>query len=417
MSPAPVIVRPPRPHDAIAAVSMTLQRLLAERMAPAPHSVTPPVVTIGAPPETTDELESPQVNLFLYRVCENAALQSEPPRRRGQRGGFGKPPLALDLHFLLTAYGQSNTDSAGPQPAVRDEIIAHQLLGDAMRILHDYAILTPSIRDKRGGSILEAPLGASPERVKLTLQPLSLEDLSKVWTALSRPFRASAAYEATVVLIDSELRDRPVQHVGPRPLEGPHVHAVSGSTPIITSVHAAQRPSALVRAGETLVVEGDGLLGSQTQVDLGDLTGAGVVTSATDDRLTVVVPNDPRLGAGVHGLRVSHGVTVGTPPKRRAAFVSNTVAFGMVPRVDEVVVAPAGGPAGTLTITGNRLFAAGEECLTLVQGHAVDGSAYGGTPSPTKIVVPVPSAVDRSRPARIFVRVGGMQSIDVAVLP
>jgi hypothetical protein len=393
-------------YEAVGAVSSTLKELLSDRLDTPPGVVGPVPVTVGLPPEEPDIVTGPLVNLFLYRVCENAALQSQELPGHGERGAFGHPPLALDLHYLLTAYGQTKNPGG---PKLEDEIVAHWLLGSAMRILHDFAIITPQLETTGGNPVLDPVLVDGPERVKLSLQPISLEDLSKVWTALSRPFRVSAAYEATVVQIEARLRNKYSQPVGPGPKGGPFIRAVTGWTPTITSLHAAGRADAFVRAGDTLVLEGDGLLGDETQVDIGGIAGVGQVTSARTDRCTVVVPDDPGLKPGILELRLSHGVTFDTPPARRPSFTSNTVAFGLVPHITALTLNPAKTIA---TIKGNRLLDPGAECLTLIREIAVDSSQYGAAPTSSQIKVPVPSGIDPSQPARVFVRVNGAQSID-----
>lgn len=393
-------------YEAVGAVSSTLQQLLIDKLDIPPSVVGPVPVTVGLPPEEPDVVAGPLVNLFLYRICENAALQNQELPGRGERGAFGHPPLALDLHYLLTAYGITKNPASAK---LEDEIVAHWLLGSAMRILHDYAIITPQLETSGGAQILDHALTDAPERVKLTLQPISLEDLSKVWTALSRPFRASAAYEVTVVQIEARLRDKLTQPVSAGPGGGPFIKAVTGLTPAIESVHAAGRADALIRAGDTLVLEGEGLLGDETRVDIGAISGLGQVTSARAERATVVIPDDPRLQPGILSLRLSHGVTFGTPPTRRPAFVSNTVAFALVPHVRTVT---PGGGGTTVVITGDRLLAPGVECLTLIQGIPVDSSHYAAGSTATSLTVPLPPGIDHSQPARVFVRVNGVQSFD-----
>jgi hypothetical protein len=384
-------------------VSATLKTLLSDRIDTPPPLVTQPPVTVGIPPEDPDMVAGPLVNVFLYRVCENAALQSQTLPGHAERGSFGHPPHALDLHYLVTAYGATKI-AAGPK--FEDEIVAHFLLGSAMRILHDYPIITPRLETTTGHQVLDPDLVAARQDIKLTLQPISLEDLSKVWTALSRPFRAAAAYEVTVVQLEAQVGDQYAQPVAEGPVGGAHVTAVAGPAPMIRAIHAAQRNDAVVRAGDTLVLEGEGLLGAETEAEIGGIAGIGQVTSARADRLTLVVPDDPRLQPGVLELSVSHGVTFGKPAGRRNALKSNTVGFALAPRVDSAVLA-----AGVLTITGDRLFNAGVECVTLVQGNPIPSAKYT-TSSAGQLVMPVDFALDPNGPARVFVRVNGAQSIE-----
>jgi hypothetical protein len=394
-------------YEAVGSVSSTLKQLLADRIDTPPGVLGPIPITVGLPPEEPEVVAGPLVNLFLYRVCENAALQSQELPGRGERGSFGHPPLALDLHYLLTTYGITK-DPAGAK--LDDEIVAHWLLGSAMRILHDYAIITPELETAGGQQILDHALIGANELIKLTLQPISLEDLSKVWTALSRPFRVSAAYEVTVVQIEARLQDQYAPPVEPGPIAGPQVRTLAGITPAISGLHAAGRHDASVRAGDTLVLEGDGLLGDESEVQIAGVAGVGQVTSAREDRLTLIVPDDPRLQPGILELRLSHGVTLGEPPERRPAFTSNTVAFALVPRVQGVTLS-----SGEVTIVGNRLYAESVECLTLIQGVPVY-SAHYIVATATRLTMKVAEGLDTSQPARVYVRVNGVQSIDQVTL-
>jgi uncharacterized protein DUF4255 len=391
-------------YAAIGAVGLSLQRLLSDRL----DQPAGTVVTVGNPPDEPNA-EDPVVNLFLYRVSLNGALSNMPPRNRGERGAYGHPPLPLNLYYLLNTYG---TTTATGSDTLQDEIVAHDLLGSAMRVLNDYPILTPQIETGGGVQVLDADLLDADEAVKITLDPLSLEDLSKVWTALSRPFRPSAAYEVSLVQIDSKLRTPNVQPVGPIGLtSGPKVHVTAGMSPTIDDLHGAQRTAAQIRAGETLVLEGSGFAGDETLASIDGLDDVAQVTSVQDDRMTVLVLDDPRLQPGIHTLRVSHGMMIGEPLQRRATFVSNTVAFALVPRVDSATTG-----SGKVTIKGDRLLHPDVECLTLVGGQTV--TAYDVSSTPVQLKMTLPPELEPTVAVRVFVRVNGVQSIDqVTVTP
>lgn len=391
-------------YAAIGAVGLSLQRLLNDRL----DKPAGTVVTVGNPPDEPDA-EAPVVNLFLYRVSLNGALSNMPPRNRGERGAYDHPPLPLNLYYLLNTYG---TTTAAGSDTLQDEIVAHDLLGSAMRILNDYPILTPAIETGDGHQVLDADLLEADESVKVTLDPLSLEDLSKVWTALNKPFRPSAAYEVSLVQIDSKLGTPNALPVGPiGPASGPKVHVTAGTPPTIEDLHAAQRTAAQIRAGETLVLEGSGFAGDETLAAIDGLDDVAQVTSVREDRMTVLVKDDPRIQPGIHTLRVSHGVMIGQPLRRRPTFVSNTVAFALVPRVD------AAAKAGTkLTVDGDRLLHPDVECVTLVGDRTVTGYDAGSTASQLKMTLP--PELEPGVAVRVFVRVNGVQSIDqVTVTP
>jgi hypothetical protein len=162
-----------------------------------------------------------QLNLFLYQTTLNSAWRNSDPRQVN-RGGNGQPPLGLTLHYLITAYGIHNED-----------IASHLLLGRAMRVFHDHSLLnTDNVKDLIEGSDLSQQI----EKIRIVPQPLSLEEMSKLWTIFQAPYRISAAYEVSVVLIDSKKLAKaplPVLTIGP-PLPDPLAGViVQPSLPIV----------------------------------------------------------------------------------------------------------------------------------------------------------------------------------------
>src|SRR5215831_6441766 len=171
---------------AIGGVSATFQTLLRDRMELPPGMTrTDLQVTVSIPQaEEVQQPEPTRVNLFLYRVTENGSLKNQMIPGQGHPSEYGHPPLSLVLHYLITAYGA--TDDNG----VVNETRSQFLLGAAMRVFHDHPIVTETlqtIQPPTGQTILHQSLRGEFERIKLCLDPISLEDLSKVWTALSRP--------------------------------------------------------------------------------------------------------------------------------------------------------------------------------------------------------------------------------------
>lgn len=90
----------------------------------------------------------------------------------------------------MTAYGKEN-----------DDTLAHRLLGRAMQILHDNTMLSA---DHIRAAFPESDLHNQVERIRITLQPLTLEETSKLWSSFQTQYRISATYEVSVVLIDSQ---------------------------------------------------------------------------------------------------------------------------------------------------------------------------------------------------------------------
>ncbi len=421
---------------AIGGVSATLQALLLDRME-WPGATRVPV-TVGPPrftrPEDQGKAEDARVNLFLYRVTENGYLQNqEIPGRGGS--DYGHPPLSLNLHYLLTAYGSDLIP--GATPATTDEKLAHFLLGSAMRVLHDVPVVTDgltTVRAPSGETVLHDSLREASEQVKLMLEPLSLEDITKVWTALSLRYRLSAAYAIHVVQIESRRPrtfPRPVAPpVGPHPSAdvegpGPAIHVVTIRVPSITEVgvrragSSTEQPYPYVRIGDTVVLRGLNLAGGRTDVAFGDLEVPAAV--ALDDRAEAVVPDlsvpgvgpiaaDQLLRPGPLAIRVVvHDALV---PSRSSR--SNELAVQLVPRIDGIpTVAP--GPPRTIKITGKRLVTAGSSGELILGRSSVPVARYQSA-ADDQVVVPVPDTLPGSD-VRVFLGGGLGPSVTLGPQP
>jgi len=162
---------PLSPVNIIGDVTHTLELLLDDLT---PSLVSPADLTLG-------ENESARINIFLYQALENPFGKNRNWRTR-PAGDQEYPPLALSLYYLLTPYAI-------------DELTAHHVLGDAMRILHDNAIL-------RGAQLAES-LRQVVAQLAIALMPLGLEELTRIWNSLQSAYQLSVAYEVRVVLVSS----------------------------------------------------------------------------------------------------------------------------------------------------------------------------------------------------------------------
>lgn len=166
---------------AIAAVTNSLRQRLQRAL---DDSMPGTRVTLRPPDRARENQAGNQVNLFLFQVSPNASWRNVATEPSGPEGPC-QPPLALNLLYLVSAHGRDDDD---PEP------YSHRLLGEAMRVLHKQPVL--DIAGTRPGA------SDRVQRIRLTLQPLSLEEMTKLWTIFQTPYRLSAVYEAAVVLID-----------------------------------------------------------------------------------------------------------------------------------------------------------------------------------------------------------------------
>lgn len=139
-------------------------------------------------PTQTAEDTANRLSLWLYQVNENEFIKNRPLRRASNGNGNGSPsgaslqfpPLALNLHYLLTPFGQSGQAD-------------HLILGKTMQLMYDNAVLL--VRDPADGII---------EELRIILCPLKLEELTRIWESLREPYRLSVCYQVKVTQIDSE---------------------------------------------------------------------------------------------------------------------------------------------------------------------------------------------------------------------
>jgi hypothetical protein len=392
---------------AIGGVGETLRALLLDRMDVPPELPPSPLrVSLGSPrSDVTNPLqaaETPRVNLFLYTVAENGALKNQEIPGRGTPGAYGHPPLSLDLHYLLTAYGSREVQ------ANFQETLAHFLLGSAMRVFHDHAIITDdllTVRDPVGTPILHDSLRGEFEHVKLALEPVNLEELSKLWTALTQPYRVSASYHVTVVQIESRRQKQFPRRVKALPPGGPVVHVVPFRYPQIQELavrwqddpSGADRPYPYARVGDTLILKGTNLGSPHTAVKIGGLEIRLGLTGNT--RIEVPVPDDvlPDGSPVLPDRRLQPGpqtveVRLGVPELPAAAVASNQAVFMLTPRIVPPAVANLAVTPRTLTLNGMRLFDAALRSETVVGRAVIPASAYTGA-TPTQITMPLPDTL------------------------
>jgi hypothetical protein len=210
---------------AIAAVTAALRHLLVNGLLKSDLSSVGSFTVSTLPPDRvpTGTTEPNQLNLFLYRVTANQGWRNNAlPSRNAAGERMTDPPLALDLHYVLTAYGDQ-------------DLGAEILLGYAMQLLHETPMLTPkALRavlapvdpvDGRTlpntfGSLSAIDLADQMQPVKIVPAFLSGEELSELWTAIRASYRPSVAYVASVVLIEASSSGRSAPPVlGRRPGE------------------------------------------------------------------------------------------------------------------------------------------------------------------------------------------------------
>jgi hypothetical protein len=321
-------------HLAIAAVTATLRNLLDEIRIDFPATD----ITTRAPKQARPNENKTQVNLFLYQTRPNTGWRNSDLPGRTQQGETGYPPLGIDLFYLLTAYGAGG-----------DEVLAHQVLGRAMSILHDHSVLgRDEIRNALAGNDLHDQI----ERVRISQEMLLLDDLYKLWSSFQMDYHISAAYQASVVLIESQ---RPT--ITPLPVLQVDIGAHTSLLPPYPTILSLGLPNGQTsaRLGDTLEVRGHHLSGTTVEVNFRNerLTAPIVLNpggTATDKTIQITLPNTPAAqSAWAAGLyRVAVHITDSSGQVR----VTNEAPMALAPGITNVTPNPAAlGIGGEVTLT------------------------------------------------------------------
>jgi hypothetical protein len=374
---------------AIAAVSSSIRNLLDAEME------LQASVSIAAPDVDVTGITGKRVNLFLYKVEENAALKNMDLPGRGHPGAYGRPPLSLDLHYLMTAYGGD----------AEEELETQQLLGDAMRVLHSHSVIL--------GANLDTAIRNEIEHIKLYLEPLSLEELTKVWSATTKPLRLSVSYLVTVVQIENLQPRKFPRGVGEPPVGGPRIKAVTFRAPRIDEVRVIrhddpqnrERRVAYARIGDRLVLRGRDFTSDGLRVLVGDDVLAPVV-SITPERIEVTIPDHVALQPGATRVVVQNDLLLGDPETAHRGFTSNVAAFVLVPAVASLTL-----NGNALTIDGTRLWSETLDSLTIIGSEVVKSYT---SESATEIELDLPQLAAGNYLVRV--RVNGAESLDEKVL-
>jgi uncharacterized protein DUF4255 len=337
---------------AIAAVTAVLRDLLNNGLIA--HDLASVVGVVNVTAKAPDLIktgneESAQLNLFLYHMTPNAGWRNVGLPSRDARGDLlTNPPLALDLHYLLSAYGAQ-------------DFATEILLGYAMQILHETPVLAREairvalapVSPVTGGvlppayqALSAADLADQIEQIKICPETLNLEELSKLWSAFqANHFRPTAAYHVSVVLIESKRSTRstlPVQKykIYPLPLKRPTIEQVSS---------AALPPANLrITAASTLVITGSALQGQLTRVRIGEDFAPPASVTVSDTQITFPLSAVASLSAGVQGVQVVHDVLLGEPETAHRGVESNVVAFVLHPMISAPATVTA--VSGQITI-------------------------------------------------------------------
>lgn len=284
-------------------------------------------VNFGRPAD--GENDSPAVNIYLYQVTPDAARLNEcAPTRNAQGKLISRPRIPLRLFYLISFHGNFK------------ELIPETLMGAVVSYLNAYPVLP-------------ADNGLS-DRVCFSLLPMTTEEMSKLWSVFFQtPHALSVAYEASVVVLETDVDAAPAPPVVSRGPEDQGVNANADTAsiyPLLTHLHIGPatdlnlkplpRSFPAADVSHTLVLQGENLSGDSVklrfqrqpndkmfEVDL-DLSGVGVITQQ-QIVFTLGSYKDWQVG--------HYSVKVVTTTKDRREYTSNSLPFTLAPQVSTSV--------------------------------------------------------------------------------
>ena len=338
-------------------------------------AVSPDLITTG--PD-----EQPQLNLFMYYISLNPALRNLGlPSSNAQGGRLSNPPLALDLHYLVTAYGSAQFD-------------AEILLGWAMKVFHDTPVV-PSQTIQAALDTLAAQqqptteaslisgstLAEQIEHLRITPEVLTTEEIYRLWTAFQAAYRPTTALQVSVVVVQDT---QPFS--SNLPVQARTVTALPVQAPVVTGLSPV-----MIAAGQVLTISGTNFLGSSPADTVVSFdSGAGVPADSVQGNLIrVTLPGT--LAAGTRVVRVQQTVTFPGSTTPHQGFSSSPVPFQLVPVIQTPV--PQATPGSPLSLTVSPAVGQTQQATLYIGDNAIPigERPVTGPASSTTVSFPIPA--------------------------
>lgn len=312
----------------IAAVTAVIKDLLENGLvSDAIVSSMGDVVVTALPPDrvSVEADERPQLNLFLYQISpnRNANWSANTADKLSDRSTIGRtttPPLALDLYYLLTAYGAKDFQ-------------AELLLGYAIDLLYKIPMLNSdrievalsnatkvsaaNVFSQSLAAISTAELAHNLGQLKISSEFLSLDEMSRLWSLFQTHYRPSTAYRASMVAMPERQEYQPARA------------KVSASIPQIDRVTSMVDRS--INTDHILLIRGQNLRGEITRIRLGKKETILSPQSVTPTQISLKLP--PYLTAGIQGVQILHSA-ISSPD---LLVESNLASFVLQPQITATV--------------------------------------------------------------------------------
>jgi hypothetical protein len=311
----------------IATVTASLQRMLQASVqkdidGARVTTVRPGSLGGGGTPESG-------VNLFLYQVSRNTALNNADATPSRSKGNIAKRQAAVDLFYMMSCYGNET------------ELEPQRLLGSVIRTLNDQPLLTEAmIRETTLDStfryLADSNLADQIQQALIIPINMNLEDLSKTWSVFFQtPYLLSTVYKVMVVMIDGDeamkralpVRDRNMGGIVPFPQQ-----------PIVEQVVSQSGRFDPILSDSTLLIQGKQFDGAETRVRISGIDIVPAEISSHQIMVPLAFVPAHLLRAGVQHLQVIHQVSTGIASPLYRNVESNVAPFVLRPTIKAMSV-------------------------------------------------------------------------------
>ncbi|MFM9373423.1 DUF4255 domain-containing protein [Streptomyces sp. Da 82-17] len=152
-----------------------------------------------------DPPTEPTITVFPYQVTPNTSLRNNDLPTRASDGTLLKrPAAALDVHFLISAYGEES------------ELVGQRLIGSVVRTLHEIPVLPADVIELAGERpyLTGSDLAEAVQRVRFTPTVMDIDETSKLWGMLHQtPYTLSVVYQAALIFIEGRETPQPARPV------------------------------------------------------------------------------------------------------------------------------------------------------------------------------------------------------------
>jgi hypothetical protein len=169
--------------SAAADISTTLRELLEGFItnSPLPELNGVPV-DLRTPKAMRDTNINLGVSVYLYRIERSGDTLNGPIRRVSPTLSEHRG-LPIILHYLISVVADQPLDQ-------------QRLLGRVLQVMNDHTVLR--------GAVLRGGFEDDTDAFRVNLEPMSMQDLARIWDAIQEPYLPSVSYEVQLITIDSQ---------------------------------------------------------------------------------------------------------------------------------------------------------------------------------------------------------------------